>query len=183
MGVKVETVVYTVESKKEKADLNDDHVEGLFKPPIEWTCHYGDNYARCFGHNDFDEYVDRVDTYLGKCEAAGANPWAKAGNIELLPAADQPAEPKSQPEYVVTKVGEPQKSKYGGTFRYIFFKNLETGEGAKTCIDDKCHNRSHWDEVIALYEQHADFHLAGIHLKSAGLVNADSVPKVVYQKK
>lgn len=189
MGVRAEILTYSVESEGEKADLNDDHVNGLFKPPVQWTCHYKDNYDRCFGKTEFSEYVDRVDTYLKKCDEKGIDPWKKYGNVYVLPAANKTAEPepvKSEPEpepdgleLVVTRVGEPQKSKYGGTFRYIFFKDVKTGDSLRTCIDEKCRNRVHWDEVISLYEQKADFHLVNVGLKSTGLVDADSMPRVV----
>lgn len=48
MGVRAETLVYTVESEGEKSDLNDDHKNNLFHPPVQWTCHYAHNYDRCF---------------------------------------------------------------------------------------------------------------------------------------
>lgn len=49
-------------------------------------------------------------------------------------------------ELLVTSVGALQKSKYGGEFRYIFFKDRKTGQACKTCIDDKCRNSSQWGE-------------------------------------
>lgn len=88
MEVKAETIVYEVESDKEKADLNDDHIAGLFKPPIEWGMNYGKNYNRNFPDNDFGSFVDNMSEFLEQCEIHNYNPWQQAGNIEVLnPAA------------------------------------------------------------------------------------------------
>ena len=38
-------------------------------------------------------------------------------------------------------------SKYGGTFKHIFFKSLETGKSYKTCVADKFSNSIRWRSV------------------------------------
>jgi hypothetical protein len=38
-------------------------------------------------------------------------------------------------------------SKYGGTFKYIFFKSLETGKSYKTCVADKFANSIRWRNI------------------------------------
>lgn len=160
MGVRAEIIVYEVESQGEKCDLNDDHVNHLFKPPVEWTCHYAHNYDRCFPDGPMV-----------------TKPKAKpTPTLAPTPVAEPTG---NGSELVVTRVEAPQKSKYGGMFRYIFFKDMTTGNSLRTCVDDKCRNRSHWNEVISLYEQKVDFHLTNIVLKAPGLVDADSLPKVV----
>lgn len=84
-SVKAELIVYSVESDKEKADLNDDHVAGLFKPPIQWGMNYGLNYDRNFPKSGFGDYTTVLSKFLKQCEDQGVNPWEKAGNIEVLP--------------------------------------------------------------------------------------------------
>lgn len=189
---------YTVESQGEKCDINDDHANGLLKLPIEWTANYGKNYDRQpWADHDFSQFVDELSDDLEQAERKGVDPWVKVGNIFVLrgsaldPNVDaetyapttEVIEADRGMELVVTRVGNLQPSRYGGEFRYIFFKDPKTGENYKTCVDDKCRNRVHWQEVIDLYEQKADLHLTNICLKSPGLVDADSMPKVVSQKK
>lgn len=74
-GVRAEFVTYSVESDKEKADLNDDHVAGLFKPPVKWGIHYGANYDRNFPNSDFGQYVNKFSDYLDHCVAEGKDLW------------------------------------------------------------------------------------------------------------
>lgn len=195
-GARLET--YTVESQKEKADLNDDHVEGLLKIPVEWTANYGKNYdRRLWADHDFGEFVNELSHDLKGAEERGVDPWVKVGNIFVLrgsaldPNVDvetynptvEVVEADRGLGLVVTRVGNLQPSKYGGEFRYIFFKDPKTGETYKACVDDKCRNRVHWQEVIDLFEQKADLHITGVSLKKPGLIDADSTPKILSQKK
>lgn len=190
-------LTYSIETKDEKADLNDDHANGLLKLPAEWTAHYGKNYDRqAFADEEFGKFVEELSRDLNEAEERGVDPWVKVGNIWVL--RDSALDPNVDPEtynptvgvtvadgleLVVTRVGNLQKSKYGGEFRYIFFKDAKTGDAYKTCVDDKCRNRVHWQEVIDLFEQRADLHITGCYLKKPGLVDADSMPKIVSQKK
>ena len=69
-------VTYSVESKKEKADLNDDYVAHLFKPPIEWHSNYGQNYDRQHWANlEFSKFVNDLSQRLAIASARGENPW------------------------------------------------------------------------------------------------------------
>jgi hypothetical protein len=38
-------------------------------------------------------------------------------------------------------------SRYGGTFKYIFFKSLETGKSYKTCISSSFGNAIRWQNI------------------------------------
>lgn len=89
LGVRAEFVTYEVESQGDKADLNDDHVAGLFKPPVEWTMNYAKNYDRNFPNSDFGDFVTDFSQFLGQCEAQGVDPWEKAGNIFVCPSYQQ----------------------------------------------------------------------------------------------
>lgn len=83
-GVQAEFVTYEVESEGEKADLNDDHVAGLFKPPVQWGMNYAGNYDRNFPDNDFGNFVTEIDQFLLQCEAMEIDPWEQVGNVQGL---------------------------------------------------------------------------------------------------
>jgi hypothetical protein len=59
-------------------------------------------------------------------------------------------------------------SRYGGTFKYIFFKSLETGKSFKTCINPAFGNAIRWQNIQT-----------GVVLDNlltkGGIVDADSV--------
>jgi len=59
-------------------------------------------------------------------------------------------------------------SKYGGTFKHIFFKNLITGQSFKTCVADKFANSIRWKYV-------APGMVLDNLLTKGGIVDADSV--------
>lgn len=84
-------------------------------------------------------------------------------------------------ELLVTSVGALQKSKYGGEFRYIFFKDRQTGEAYETCIDDKCRNSAQWGKVIDAYGSTKPFYLVNCVTKKPGLIDADSKVVVMYE--
>lgn len=86
LGVRAQLLTYTVESQQEKADLNDDHVAGLFKPPVEWTVHYKNNFDRNIQDNDFGKFVTEFDQFLLQKEAEGIDPWERTGSIYVCPS-------------------------------------------------------------------------------------------------
>lgn len=87
LGVRAELIVYEVESDKEKADLNDDHAAGLFKPPIQWGMNYRDNYDRNFPEmSDFSQFVTDFDQFLLHCEEQDIDPWVDAGSVQTVEA-------------------------------------------------------------------------------------------------
>ena len=84
LEVRAELITYEIESDKEKADLNDDHAAGLFKPPIQWGMNYRDNYDRNFPDSDFGQFVTKFGNFCDKCESEGIDPWVQAGNVEVV---------------------------------------------------------------------------------------------------
>ena len=48
----------------------------------------------------------------------------------------------------IMKVDE-KRSKYGGIFYYVFFKDTETGQSIRSCIDPKMGNYKRWHEFLA----------------------------------
>lgn len=78
--VNAEFLTYTVESQGEKADLNDDHVAGVFKPPKEWGMYYKGNFDRNFPDSVFGNFVNDIDRCLTKCEDMGVDPWENCNN-------------------------------------------------------------------------------------------------------
>ena len=68
-GVRV--IEYTPESADQKADINDDHVAGLLKIPVQWTASYGENYNRQpWANKDFGQFCDKCSVFLEKKEEA-----------------------------------------------------------------------------------------------------------------
>lgn len=82
-------------------------------------------------------------------------------------------------ELLVTQISEPHKSKFGGEFQYIFFKDPETGQNYKTCISDSCRNKSHWHIVLDSYSSDKELKVTHLRLKSGNLIDADSSPELV----
>ena len=79
----VNVVEYTPESSDLKADVNDDHAAGLLKVPVEWTCHFGENYNRQpWANKEFGEYVDRLSERLVVLDEAKANMDFTAKRLE-----------------------------------------------------------------------------------------------------
>lgn len=73
--IKAEFMLYNVKSSADKADLNDDHKAGLFKPPVEWGAHYQDNFKRNFPDSDFGEYANKFDVWYDEQLSNGVDPF------------------------------------------------------------------------------------------------------------
>ena len=68
-------------------------------------------------------------------------------------------------------------SKYGGEFYYLFFKDIETGKGYKSCVSPNYRNWTKWDKIIENFQLGKTVILSNLIIKN-GLVDADSNPKV-----
>ena len=66
-----------------------------------------------------------------------------------------------------------QKSKYGDTFFYVFFKD-QNGQSLKSCIYPNMRNFQKWDKVVK-----PGMVLDNLKLKHKGLIDADSQFQVV----
>lgn len=81
---------------------------------------------------------------------------------------------------LVTGVRE-QKSKYGGIFYYVYFKEYSTGNSYKTCLTPSCRNYKNWTNLMNNYK---DKVVEVENVRAEGkLVDADSLPKIIISEK
>lgn len=74
-----------------------------------------------------------------------------------------------------------QKSKYGGTFYYVYFKDYETGTSYKTCVSPNYRNYKNWRSAI---ENFKDKVVEVENVRANGkLIDADSIPKIIISEK
>lgn len=67
-----------------KADINDEHVKGLLRLPVQFTSNYGGNYDRQpWANKEFIEAIEKIE----KAEDEGGE-WKKWGNIYVLEDKD-----------------------------------------------------------------------------------------------
>ena len=76
--------------------------------------------------------------------------------------------------YVVSQ--EDQPSRHGGYITEIKMINLNTGQEAKTYIDERNRNYRYWHEIVN--HPAAGFIIDHLKLKRPGLVSADSRPEI-----
>lgn len=76
---------------------------------------------------------------------------------------------------LVTGVSE-QKSKYGGKFYYVYFKEYESGNSYRTCLSPNYGNFKNWRSLI---ENYKDKVVEVENARTKGkMVDADSMPKI-----
>lgn len=74
-----------------------------------------------------------------------------------------------------------QKSKYGGEFYYVYFKEYDTGNSYRTCLTPSCRNYKNW---ISLINNYNDKVVEVENVRAEGkLIDADSLPKITISEK
>lgn len=77
----------------------------------------------------------------------------------------------------IMKVDE-KRSRYGGIFYYVFFKDTATGKSIKSCIDPKMGNYKRWQEFLA-----PGIVLGNLRVitrrNGSTLIDADSLPEFI----
>lgn len=70
-----------------------------------------------------------------------------------------------------------QKSKYGGTFYYVYFKDYETGTSYKTCVSPSYRNFKNWRNAIENFKNKV---VEVENVRANGkLIDADSLPRII----
>ena len=80
----------------------------------------------------------------------------------------------------VTGIIKDNPSKHGNKFAYIFFKD-EEGNSYKTCIYENCHNKDNWKYILDNPDK--EIWLYNLIVKEKGLIDADSLPKLLHEPK
>lgn len=81
---------------------------------------------------------------------------------------------------LVTGVKE-LKSKYGGKFYYVYFKEYETGDSFRTCLYPNCRNYKNWSSLVNNFR---DKVVEVENVRANGkLIDADSLPKITITEK
>lgn len=78
---------------------------------------------------------------------------------------------------------EQHPSAYGGEFFYVFFKDVDNGKSYRTCVATNYRNFHNWDDVFAGLKAGLDVYVDNVRLKGNGLIDADSKPAVITNKK
>ncbi len=74
-----------------------------------------------------------------------------------------------------------QKSKYGGTFYYVYFKDYETGSSYKTCLSPNYRNYKNWKSAIECFKNKV---VEVENVRAEGkLIDADSTPKIIISER
>lgn len=64
------------------SDMNDEHVKGLLKLPVQFNANFGDNYKRNYPEMEwFSDYIDDLNKRHYEAKAQGKTIWKKHGNI------------------------------------------------------------------------------------------------------
>ena len=64
------------------SDMNDEHVKGLLKLPVQFNANFGDNYKRNYPEMEwFSDYIDDLNKRNDEAKAQGKTIWKKHGNI------------------------------------------------------------------------------------------------------
>lgn len=73
------------------------------------------------------------------------------------------------------------KSKYGGEFYYVYFKEYDTGNSFKTCLTSNCRNYKNWNSLVNNFK---DKIVEVENVRAEGrLIDADSLPKISISEK
>lgn len=81
---------------------------------------------------------------------------------------------------LVTGLSE-SKSKYGGVFYYVYFKDYETGKSARTCLCPSYRNYSHWKKLVDNYKKNVAIEVDNARINK-GMVDADCLPKIMIRE-
>ena len=77
----------------------------------------------------------------------------------------------------IMKVDE-KRSRYGGNFYYVFFKDLSTGKSMRTCIDPKMGNYRRWHGFLEPGIVLGNLRTI-IRRNGSELIDADSLPEFI----
>jgi 5S rRNA maturation endonuclease (ribonuclease M5) len=64
------------------SDMNDEHVKGILKPPVQFTANFRENYKRNYPEmEDFYQFTEDLEKRDAEAKARGETIWQKHGNI------------------------------------------------------------------------------------------------------
>lgn len=73
------------------------------------------------------------------------------------------------------------KSRYGGKFYYVYFKEYESGKSYRTCLTPNCRNYKNWSSLVNNFKDRV---VEVENVKANGhLIDADSMPKIILTDK
>ena len=73
------------------------------------------------------------------------------------------------------------KSRYGGKFYYVYFKEYESGKSYRTCLTPNCRNYKNWSSLVNNFKDRV---VEVENVRANGhLIDADSMPKIILTDK
>lgn len=73
------------------------------------------------------------------------------------------------------------KSRYGGKFYYVYFKEYESGKSYRTCLAPNCRNYKNWSSLVNNFKDRV-VEVENVRAKG-NLIDADSMPKIILTDK
>ena len=73
------------------------------------------------------------------------------------------------------------KSRYGGKFYYVYFKEYESGKSYRTCLTPNYRNYKNWSSLVNNFKDRV---VEVENVRANGhLIDADSMPKIILTDK